>query len=154
MKRIARSRSMKHRSAGLATTLVLSGGLGLAGLGLGGGVAQATPGPVPNGTWCPGQGQPLPAAVQETQWVDWDICQNYWCPGEKLPFADLAWDMSVCHVFHTVPVGHGNVNSFTWADSPPPPPPPPPPSPPPPPGPCNLFQGCPWKWTGTEWIHR
>ena len=59
-------RSMKRGIAGLATTLVLSGGLGLAGLGLAAGTAQALP------SWCPGQ--PLPAPN-----VNWDmgLCHNY-----------------------------------------------------------------------------
>ena len=61
-------RFMKRLIVGLATTVLVSGGLGLAALGLGAGTAQALPdGPY---TWCPGQprnahmppgGQPGPA---------------------------------------------------------------------------------------------
>jgi hypothetical protein len=46
-------RSMKQGIAGLATTLLLFGGLGLAVLGLGAGTAQAAPPSSPY-TWCPG----------------------------------------------------------------------------------------------------
>jgi hypothetical protein len=64
---------MRPLIAGLATTVLVSGGLGLAGLGLGAGTAQAgTPG---TNTWCPGQPMPQPAAGQPP----------------------LTWDMSVCH---------------------------------------------------------
>jgi hypothetical protein len=58
--------SMKRGIAEIATTLLLSGSLGLAGLGLSAGTAQALP------SWCPGQ--PLPAPN-----VNWDmgLCHNY-----------------------------------------------------------------------------
>jgi hypothetical protein len=39
---------------GLATTALVTGGLGLAGLGLASGIAQAEPGPLPAYHWCPG----------------------------------------------------------------------------------------------------
>jgi hypothetical protein len=65
-----------------------------------------------------------------------------WCPGQGLPFRGLEWNMGVCHVWYTVPVGQGNVRfagstngSFVLADVPAPvfnPPPPPPPAPEPP----------------------
>jgi hypothetical protein len=59
-------RSMKRAIAGLATTLLLSGSLGLAGLGLSAGTAQALP------SWCPGQPLPNPN-------VNWDmgLCHYY-----------------------------------------------------------------------------
>jgi hypothetical protein len=46
--------AMKRRIAGLATTAVLSAGLGLAGLGLAAGTAQAEPDRFPAYHWCPG----------------------------------------------------------------------------------------------------
>jgi hypothetical protein len=61
-----------NRIAGLAAAALVSGALGLAGLGMTAGTAEATPG----GT-------------------------NTWCPGDQMPQgslgAPLAWDMSVCH---------------------------------------------------------
>lgn len=95
-----------------ATTLLVSGGLGLAGLGLGADIALADS---PAGGYT-------------------------WCPGQTLPFGGLRWDMSVCHTYYFVPFGQGNVvmadlqgnlqDSYVWADSLPPPTGPPPPLPP------------------------
>lgn len=89
---------------------LLAGGIAVAGLGLGSGVASAQG---PGYTWCPGQ---------------------------SLPSHGLGWDMNTCHTFYTVPSGTGNVpmvdvngnplDSYMWADSPPPPAGPPPPLPP------------------------
>src|ERR1700731_836536 len=45
---------MSKRFVGLATTALVTGGLGLAGLGLASGTAQADIGPVPLYHWCPG----------------------------------------------------------------------------------------------------
>jgi hypothetical protein len=45
---------MKKTFVGLAATMVATGGLGLAGLGLASGTAQAEPGFVPLYHWCPG----------------------------------------------------------------------------------------------------
>src|ERR1700739_525941 len=75
--------------AGLATTLLVFGGLGLAGLGLAAGTAQAEPGfaqshrPVPDKARGPYQ----------------------WCPGQRLPADDVVWDMSVCHTWYWVDYG-------------------------------------------------
>jgi hypothetical protein len=46
--------SMKKTFVGLAATMVATGGLGLAALGLASGTAQADIGPVPLYHWCPG----------------------------------------------------------------------------------------------------
>jgi hypothetical protein len=99
-----------NRMSRLTTAVVVSGGLGLAGLGLGAGIAPAQP------------------------------AGYTWCPGQPLPSQGLGWDMHVCHTFYTVPFGTGNVpmvdvngnplDSYMWADSPPPPLGPPPPLPP------------------------
>src|SRR5205085_6958772 len=58
---------------------LLSGGLGLAGLGLGAGTAQAVTGPY------------------------------QWCPGQPLPATGLVWDMNRCHTYYKVGYGQGNV---------------------------------------------
>jgi hypothetical protein len=70
--------SMKLGVAGLATTVLVSGGLGLAGLGLAAGAAQANP---------PGCGQ-------------YDAC---WCPGQRMPGNGNVvgdWDSTACHDYH------------------------------------------------------
>ena len=91
---------MKRRIPRLATTVLVSGGLGLAALGLGAGIANAG-GPY---QWCPGQGMPNDDPV--------------------------VWDMSVCHTWYAVHYGQGNVPyadgrpSYIWdGDNPPGPPP-------------------------------
>ena len=112
-----------------ATTVVVSGALGLAGLGLGAGAAVAEPPPVVPGGYT-------------------------WCPGQALPFSGLGWDMGACHTYYFVPFGQGNVpladlqgnprESWIWADTAPPPPTnPPPPLPPRPPNcpPWNVIIG-------------
>jgi hypothetical protein len=78
---------MKLGIVGLATTVLVSGGLGLAGLGLAAGTAQAEPGGPHR--WCPGQSMEWPTG----------------------PFNQVAWDMSVCHTWWTVGYGQGNVAS-------------------------------------------
>lgn len=66
---------------------LLSGGMALAGLGLGSGAAQADNFTVPHD----------------------------WCPGQPLPMPDVRWDMGVCHHWYWVPVGGmGNVGQFVW----------------------------------------
>jgi hypothetical protein len=45
---------MERKIVMFATTMLVSGGLGLAGLGLASGPAQAEPGPFPAYHWCPG----------------------------------------------------------------------------------------------------
>jgi hypothetical protein len=97
--------AMKRGIAGLATTLLVSGGLGLAGLGLAAGVAQADlRGPY---QWCPGQSMQWPTGP-------WGL--------------PVVWDMNVCHTWWVVVYGQGNVPmadgrpSVIWeGDNPPPP---------------------------------
>jgi hypothetical protein len=65
--------TLRRGIVGLATTVLVSGGLGLTALGMGAGTAQAD-------TSAPHQ----------------------WCPGDSMnpptgPGADKVWDMSVCH---------------------------------------------------------
>jgi hypothetical protein len=81
-----------NRIAKSATTVVLSGGLGLAVLGLAAGTAHAD-GPY---QWCPG-----------------DDLSAF---GSSRP----NWNVNVCHTYYTVPTGLGNVSPGIWADSPPP----------------------------------
>ena len=69
-----------NRISRLTTTLLMSGGLGLAGLGLAAGTAQA------------------------------DAWGNHqWCSGQALPQADapIAWDMGVCHDWYYQSVRDG-----------------------------------------------
>ena len=108
-----------NRVSRFATTVLVSGGLCLAGLGMGLGTAQAAP---PSGpyTWCtgddPGGGPGGP----------------FNSPGPP------NWDWNVCHTFYTVNWGQGNVSLTIWDVE----------NPPPdnrgPVGPCSLFdtRGC------------
>jgi hypothetical protein len=101
-------RSMKPAIAGLATTLLVSGGLGLAGLGLAAGTAQAEPGLAPQFH------SPVPAVKGPYQW----------CPGDPLPYNDsnVVWDMGVCHTWYGVDYGfQANRGQFVYeGDTPPP----------------------------------
>ncbi|MDT7792669.1 MAG: hypothetical protein QOD59_2105 [Mycobacterium sp.] len=72
---------MKQGITRLATTVLVSGGLGLAGLGLAAGTAQATPG---THTWCPGQ--PLPQQMTSPA-----------THPQQPSGPPVTWDMSVCH---------------------------------------------------------
>ena len=67
-------RSMKRGIVALATTVLVSGGLGLAALGVAAGTAQAQPGFAPLATWCPGQSVP--------------------------GYPPVVWDMNVCHDYY------------------------------------------------------
>jgi len=83
----------------LATTALVAGGLGLASMGLGAGIANAG-GPY---SWCPG-----------------DDMGGYG-GGFNTPIdARPNWDWNVCHTFHYVNRGQGNVSSTVWeGDNPP-----------------------------------
>jgi len=100
-------RAMKPGIAGLATTLLVSFGLGLAGLGLAAGTAQAEPGLAPQFH------APVPAVKGPYQW----------CPGDPLPYNDdgVVWDMSVCHTWYGVDYGfQANRGQFVYeGDTPP-----------------------------------
>jgi hypothetical protein len=65
---------MRKRIVGLATTALVTGGLGLAGFALTPGTAQAEPGPFPAYHWCPGD--------------DW------------FPWWGFNWDWGTCHDDH------------------------------------------------------
>lgn len=120
-----------NRIARFATTVAVSGGLGLAALGLGSGIAQALPAPAPLGAW-PGCPENNPSGP----------CR--WCPGDppvqtgNLRVNPVVWDNNVCHTYWYVYHGQGNVAQNIFEGEAPPPPPPPPPgfTPPLPPGQC------------------
>jgi hypothetical protein len=65
---------MKRFVARLAAAVAVSGGVGLAGLGLGAGIAQASP---TSGTWCPGDPVPGGFAPEDVDW-DWTVCHNFY----------------------------------------------------------------------------
>jgi len=79
-------RSMKISIGGLATTLLVSGCFGLAGLELGAGTAHADDRYGPH-QWCPGQSMEWPTG----------------------PWNQVDWDMNVCHTWYVVGIGQGNV---------------------------------------------
>ena len=118
----------------LATTLSVSGGLGLAALGLGAATAQADPffGPSYQGGNCP----------------DGITC-THWCPGDpSIPGSQVvSWDWNVCHDWYWNSEGIVDVASnivYPWQGAPHQAAPPPvvgPPAPPPPPQP--LTADCP-----------
>jgi hypothetical protein len=106
----------------IATTVVLSGGLGLAAWGLGDVVAEAMPmAPMPTYHWCPG---------------------DRWDPGWG-----NNWYGDGCHDDHHRDMDYDNHDHDYWGDNGPnrwgPPPPPPYWGPPPPPQPCIPFVNCP-----------
>lgn len=114
-------RSMTRRITRAATTALVAGGLGVAGLGLTVGTAHAHPGPVPLNAWpgCPNDHPQGPC---------------HWCPGDppvqtgNLRVDPVRWDANVCHTYWYVYPGQGNVaNMIFEGDAPPPPPPPAPP---------------------------
>jgi hypothetical protein len=130
-----------NRISRFATTVLVSCGLGLAGLGLATGTAQADPawGPSYSGGNCP------PGVGACTRW----------CPGDTLYSwsSMVKWDWNICHDWYWNSEGVVDIVSNTiypWHgvphQAPPPPPPPsgpPPPPPPPAPGICIPFIGPP-----------
>jgi hypothetical protein len=116
---------MKRVLVGLATTVLVSGGLAVAT-----GTAQA-------------DDDCGPAAMVN------GVCYgpNQWCPGDSLfhltqnhVYNPVTWDMNVCHTYYHVAFDQGNQGQGIW-DGPDPPPPVAPPAPappglPPPPGMC------------------
>jgi len=82
--------ALRRGIVGLATTLLVSGGLGLAALGLGAGTAKADV--LPPHTWCPG-----------------DSMVYYRFDTSTGPGIPYQWDMNVCHTWYWVKSGTGNV---------------------------------------------
>jgi hypothetical protein len=80
---------MKQLIAGLATTVVISGGLGLTSVALAG-TAQARP--LPPHTWCPGN-----SMVYST----YDLSSG--------PGVAYQWDMNICHTWYWTKLSDGNV---------------------------------------------
>jgi hypothetical protein len=121
-------RSMRRVAVGVAAAALVSGGLGLAGLGAG--TARADDDCAP------------PTRVN-------GLCYgpNHWCPGDSLfhltqnhVYYPVTWDMNVCHTYWHVSQEDANQGEgiYEGPNPPPPvaPPPPVPPSPPLPPGMC------------------
>ena len=125
---------MKRIFVGLATSVLVSSGLGLAGVGAG--TAQAID-------------DCSPAAMVGV------VCYgpNHWCPGDSLLYLTqnhvynpVTWDMNVCHTYWHVASENGNQGQGIYEGPNPPPPaapptgapggPPAPPYLPPPPGMC------------------
>jgi hypothetical protein len=65
-----------NRISRFAATVVVSGGLGLAGLGLGLGTAQAY-----SFHWCPGEEAPYTSGT--INW-DWNVCHSYHYQGNTM----------------------------------------------------------------------
>ena len=114
------------RISRFATTVVVSGALGLAGLAMSAGTATAQ-GPSYQGGNCP-----------------IGVTCTHWCPGDPaIPGSQvLSWDPSVCHDWYWNSEGIVDVTTsiiYPWSGAPHPTEPPPPlvapPPPPPPPGP-------------------
>ena len=108
------SHKLRRGITALATTLLVSGGLGLAGLGLGAGIAQADAG----NDHC------------STRSGCYKGPGMRWCPGDYVwpDLAGMGWDMSVCHVYHLACVSatlEACPDPNAIAEGPPPPPPPP-----------------------------
>lgn len=89
---------VRQRISELLVPALVVAGLG-ASVGLGAGVAQAQNDPL---QWCPGD----------------DPRGQY----GSLEYPAVNWDWSVCHTYHIVPPGQGNVSAVIW-DGPNPPPP-------------------------------
>ena len=92
---------MKRVVVGLTTAVLVSGGLGLAGLELAAGTAHAdpqSPGPF---QWCPGQ--PLPGEHYGAITIP---SRNINIPASDIT---VVWDNSVCHTYWRTPSGRGNV---------------------------------------------
>ena len=128
MRRQQRKVQTMHRISRLATTVLVSGSLGLAGFGLAAGTAQADPfghvgGNCPSGHTC-----------------------GQWCPGEsRTGLEGVKWDWSVCHNYVILSQGIVDVDTgavvYAWPHgpiAPAKPAPPPPPGPPP-----NIAAQCP-----------
>jgi hypothetical protein len=109
---------MKQLFVGLATTALVSGGLGLAGLGLTAGTAHADA----VYTWCPGM--------------------NAFYPQDMQKLAQLPGGLSVCQHWYTDAAGNF-VAGDPGPGKPPLPAPGPPPPPPPPANPAVQCAGAP-----------
>lgn len=93
-----------NRISKLATTMLVSAGLGLSGLTF---AAAAIADPWPG---CDQEGGPC-----------------HWCPGDEAPHTGnhitdpVVWDWNICHTYWYVYPGQGNVANLIWdGDNPPP----------------------------------
>jgi hypothetical protein len=106
-----------NRISRFATTVVMTGGVGIASLGLASGIAQADP------DWGPSySGGNCPAAVGSC---------THWCPGDPaIPGSQvLSWDDNICHDWYWNSEGIVDIDSnvvYPWHgaahDNGPPPP--------------------------------
>ena len=130
---------MKRTIVGFATTMLVSGGLGLAGLGLASGTAQAEPAFAPLYHWCPGDGwHPEwgnnwdPGTCHDDHHRDIDgeshsrdagflyqdrryVPRYHWCPGEFWrPEWGFNFDGNACHDDHHRDADGDNHNNDFW----------------------------------------
>ncbi|MDQ1751703.1 MAG: hypothetical protein QOE71_2759 [Pseudonocardiales bacterium] len=124
-------RFMKRVIVGFATTVLVSGGLGLTGLGVG--IAHA-------------DDDCAPATRVDGRCYG----PNHWCPGDSLfhltqnhVYAPVTWDMNVCHTYYHVAPDQANQGQGIYeGPNPPPPVGPPPPMPPAIVGPNECLPWC------------
>jgi hypothetical protein len=130
---------MKRTIVGFATTMLVSGGLGLAGLGLASGTAQAEPGFAPLYHWCPGDGwhpewgnnwDPGTCHDDHHRDIDGDnhsrdagflpqdrryVPRYHWCPGQFWrPEWGFNFDGNACHDDHHRDGDGDNHNNDFW----------------------------------------
>jgi hypothetical protein len=96
--------NINHLRRRVIAGALVSGAVALAGLGLGGGTAQADVQPTGPLTWCPGD-PPVPTG--------------------NIRVNPVIWDNNVCHTYYYVYHGQGNVAQNIWEGRNPPGPPPP-----------------------------
>jgi len=85
-------RTMMNGITRMATTVLVSAGVGLAGIGIASGIAMARPSFAPLTTWCPGQNRPAVAPWPD---FDWSVCHHY--EGSNQGIIDL--DTGIVHPF-------------------------------------------------------
>ena len=93
--------NMKRLIVGFATGVLVSGGLGLAGLGLAGGTAQADP-------QSPGPYQcvPRPTVAGANTSAHSSSRRNIIFPAQDIT---VVWDNCVCHTYWRTTIARGNV---------------------------------------------
>jgi len=88
-----------NRLPRFATTAVVSAGVGLAVLGLGGGTAQAEYW----WHWCPGQQPPSGSADRVIDW-DWTVCHDYYYQSDGNGYRPADIIDEAGHVYSAAPV--------------------------------------------------
>lgn len=101
---------------------LLSGGVAIAGLGLGVTTAQAAPGPPMHGIFAE-DGPVPPGASGPYQCCPEDRSGGlHPQTGRGCPGTQVNWDWAQCHTWYGVYWGHGNVAPGVWEGAGPPPP--------------------------------